>query len=271
MQEDWIHWGRHPSGLFGAALLIAARLHGFKRSRKEVSNVVYITDVTIGLRLGDFSNTPSAALSMAEFDNKDLSPCNPPAFERSQNRQTEKDLKIKWPKKLPSRPKDVQNWIENGMGFGKHDKKIKVKNAEHFEEKFEDPILLEENFEDEEENVFCDSEDLDRMADLYIIKDTKEKDRKFKIWELMNREWTETKKRKEEEKRLEKEMKSKKKPKKERKSKRTMPLGYKTVLEDFEKEESKIYNKIGDEALLDNLLDEKIDLDLFGIDGIDDF
>jgi transcription factor IIIB subunit 2 len=23
MQDDWLHWGRHPAGLFGAALLIA--------------------------------------------------------------------------------------------------------------------------------------------------------------------------------------------------------------------------------------------------------
>lgn len=26
MQQDWIHWGRHPAGLFGAALLIAGHI-----------------------------------------------------------------------------------------------------------------------------------------------------------------------------------------------------------------------------------------------------
>jgi transcription factor IIIB subunit 2 len=31
MKKDWIHFGRRPSGLCGAALLIASRLHKLNR------------------------------------------------------------------------------------------------------------------------------------------------------------------------------------------------------------------------------------------------
>ena len=39
MKKDWIHFGRRPSGLCGAALLIAARLHDFARSVGDVIKV----------------------------------------------------------------------------------------------------------------------------------------------------------------------------------------------------------------------------------------
>ena len=32
MRKDWIEQGRRPSSLCGAAILIAARFHGFKRT-----------------------------------------------------------------------------------------------------------------------------------------------------------------------------------------------------------------------------------------------
>ena len=39
MKKDWIHFGRRPSGLCGAALLIAGRLHEFNRSITDVIKV----------------------------------------------------------------------------------------------------------------------------------------------------------------------------------------------------------------------------------------
>ena len=36
MKRDWIQTGRRPSGICGAALLIAARVHGFRRTQREV-------------------------------------------------------------------------------------------------------------------------------------------------------------------------------------------------------------------------------------------
>ena len=39
MKKDWMHYGRRPSGLCGAALLIASRLHSFHRSVYDVIKV----------------------------------------------------------------------------------------------------------------------------------------------------------------------------------------------------------------------------------------
>ena len=41
MKKDWMHFGRRPSGLCGAALLIAARLHAFNRSVYDVIKVIF--------------------------------------------------------------------------------------------------------------------------------------------------------------------------------------------------------------------------------------
>ena len=39
MKKDWIHFGRRPSGLCGAALLISSRLHEFNRTLEDVLKV----------------------------------------------------------------------------------------------------------------------------------------------------------------------------------------------------------------------------------------
>lgn len=36
MKRDWLSYGRRPSGLCGAAILIAARYHGFKPSTQKI-------------------------------------------------------------------------------------------------------------------------------------------------------------------------------------------------------------------------------------------
>lgn len=51
MKRDWIHTGRRPSGLCGAALLVAARMHGFSCSVQDVVRVVKIGKDTIRKRL----------------------------------------------------------------------------------------------------------------------------------------------------------------------------------------------------------------------------
>ena len=40
MKKDWIHFGRRPSGLCGAALLLASRLHEFNRSFEDILKVI---------------------------------------------------------------------------------------------------------------------------------------------------------------------------------------------------------------------------------------
>jgi transcription factor IIIB subunit 2 len=58
MSRDWMVTGRRPSGLCGAAILIAARIHGYKRTVKQIVNVVNVCDEVIRRRLEEFSNSP---------------------------------------------------------------------------------------------------------------------------------------------------------------------------------------------------------------------
>eukprot|EP01083_Nonionella_stella_P156171 505356_1 len=118
MQRDWIHWGRHPSGIFGAALLIAARLHGFHRTPQEVARVVFVTKGTLSKRVSDFARTPAAALSLEEFNDEGildgLEECNPPVFEQNRIKEekeaTEAEI-IKVPDQLPSSKAELEHWL----------------------------------------------------------------------------------------------------------------------------------------------------------------
>uniref|UniRef100_A0A493TJ92 Transcription factor TFIIB cyclin-like domain-containing protein n=1 Tax=Anas platyrhynchos platyrhynchos TaxID=8840 RepID=A0A493TJ92_ANAPP len=54
MKRDWMHTGRRPSGLCGAALLVAARMHDFRRTVKEVIRVVKVCESTLRKRSVQF-------------------------------------------------------------------------------------------------------------------------------------------------------------------------------------------------------------------------
>lgn len=61
MGRDWIHTGRRPSGISGASLLIAARLHGFATTPQDIVQVVRVCDSTLRQRLSEFADTTAAA------------------------------------------------------------------------------------------------------------------------------------------------------------------------------------------------------------------
>ena len=42
MKRDWLQVGRRPSGICGACLLIACRMHGYRRSHREILDVVRV-------------------------------------------------------------------------------------------------------------------------------------------------------------------------------------------------------------------------------------
>ena len=88
MKKDWMHTGRRPSGLCGAALLIAARIHGFNRSVDDVIRVVKVCQATVMKRLLEFANTESSNLTVEEFNRVDLEQEeDPPAFTRNKEKQ----------------------------------------------------------------------------------------------------------------------------------------------------------------------------------------
>lgn len=87
MKRDWMCHGRRPTGLVGAAILIAARYHGFKRTTNQIVQTVHVCDETIRKRLVEFKQTPVAKLTKEEFEKIDLEndikeECDPPSFKK---------------------------------------------------------------------------------------------------------------------------------------------------------------------------------------------
>lgn len=93
MDRDWLARGRRPSGICGAALLLAARMNNFRRSVAEIVQVVKIADSTVRKRLDEFKKTGSAALSVGDFRSVWLEEENePPAFVRGREKEERERL-----------------------------------------------------------------------------------------------------------------------------------------------------------------------------------
>ncbi|KAG6012099.1 hypothetical protein E4U43_007942 [Claviceps pusilla] len=85
MSRDWMVMGRRPSGICGACLLMAARMHNFRRTVREVVYIVKVTNHTIQNRLQEFNVTESSQMSVEDFLKQDFleSSHDPPSFYRS--------------------------------------------------------------------------------------------------------------------------------------------------------------------------------------------
>lgn len=85
MSRDWMVMGRRPSGICGACLLMAARMHNFRRTVREVVYIVKVTNHTIQNRLQEFNNTESSRMSVEDFLKQDFleSSHDPPSFYRN--------------------------------------------------------------------------------------------------------------------------------------------------------------------------------------------
>ncbi|XP_036162242.1 transcription factor IIIB 90 kDa subunit isoform X2 [Myotis myotis] len=101
MKRDWMHTGRRPSGLCGAALLVAARMHDFRRTVKEVISVVKVCESTLRKRLTEFEDTPTSQLTVDEFMKIDLEEeCDPPSYTAGQRKLRAKQLEQVLSRKL---------------------------------------------------------------------------------------------------------------------------------------------------------------------------
>ncbi|XP_041814447.1 BRF1 RNA polymerase III transcription initiation factor subunit b [Chelmon rostratus] len=101
MKRDWMHTGRRPSGLCGAALLVAARMHKFRRTVKDVIGVVKVCQTTLRKRLTEFEDTPTSQLTIDEFMRVDLEQeCDPPSFIAAQHKAKMQQLEKELAKKL---------------------------------------------------------------------------------------------------------------------------------------------------------------------------
>ena len=59
--------GRRPNGLCGAAILIAAKIHGFRRTPAQIVKAVHACEETIRKRINEFKDTKTAQLTRNEL------------------------------------------------------------------------------------------------------------------------------------------------------------------------------------------------------------
>ena len=126
MQANWLHWGRYPQGLFGAALLISGKMHGVSRTRREVAKVMGVSETTIGQRVREFEASPASCLTLKQLQEAESRPslqtANPPAFERSRRAWKDPELNIPlWPAVCPARSSTLEAWIREGEDSNKND------------------------------------------------------------------------------------------------------------------------------------------------------
>ena len=114
MKKDWMHTGRRPSGVCGAALVIAARFHNFNRTIQDVIKVVKVHESTVRKRLTEFGSTPSSELTPDEFMNNDLIDSeDPPAFKAARRKDEEDKLqKLEEEKDLSNQFTELQVEID---------------------------------------------------------------------------------------------------------------------------------------------------------------
>lgn len=100
MQMDNMTHGRRPAGICGAAVIMAARAHSYRRTVREVVYIAKVTTHTLQLRMDEFANVPSAQLTIDEFHTNDFleEAADPPKWYKST------DL---WKEKHPGRKRKV--------------------------------------------------------------------------------------------------------------------------------------------------------------------
>lgn len=145
MKRDWMHTGRRPSGVCGAALVIAARLHNFNRTINDVIKVVKVHESTLRKRLTEFGETPSSGLSIEKFMSIDLDEeSDPPAFTAARKKERERvQTLLDQQEDLDTELTELQHVIEKHLEERK--KKLRGIWAKYDRE--------EEHDEEEQENV----------------------------------------------------------------------------------------------------------------------
>lgn len=99
MKHDWLSTGRTVSGICGACLFIAARIHKSQRSMQDIVKVVRTGLSTLESRLAEFERTEASRLTVEDWEQdkqKQLTPHYPPCYIR--NRIWEKKQLVVAPK-----------------------------------------------------------------------------------------------------------------------------------------------------------------------------
>ncbi|KAF9069472.1 hypothetical protein BDP27DRAFT_1383193 [Rhodocollybia butyracea] len=146
--RDWMTRGRRPAGICGAALLLAARMNNFRRSIEEIVQVVKIADSTLKKRLDEFKNTPSGALTLADFRTVWLEDeVDPPAYTKGKEKE-EADRLAAEQDALGIEPPST-NKGKGKKGKGKEKKKKKRKRGDEDEDTADEDMTANGDANDE--------------------------------------------------------------------------------------------------------------------------
>jgi transcription factor IIIB subunit 2 len=110
MKREWMNSGRRPAGLCGAAILLAAKMHGVPRTHQQISEVVRIGNIALRSRLREIDISSMGKLTIHDidagggddgnrnslFDWNDNSIHSPPSFDKiSRSKEFERRLEEK--------------------------------------------------------------------------------------------------------------------------------------------------------------------------------
>ncbi|KAB5578001.1 hypothetical protein GE09DRAFT_1088172 [Coniochaeta sp. 2T2.1] len=109
MQADHMTHGRRPAGICGAAVIMAARAHSFRRTVREVVYIAKVTEHTIQQRMDEFANVPSAQMTIDEFHSNEFldEQFDPPGWYK----QT-----AAWKEKHPGRKRKIRETDDDEEG-----------------------------------------------------------------------------------------------------------------------------------------------------------
>ncbi|XP_055086871.1 transcription factor IIIB 90 kDa subunit-like [Periophthalmus magnuspinnatus] len=128
MKRDWMHTGRRPSGLCGAALLVAARMYEFRRTIKEIVDVVKVCETTLRKRLNEFEDTPTSHMTIEEFMKLDLDQeCDPPCFTAGIRKKKYQGLAIELKKQMDDEIEDEIHEFEDEIDAELQNSRPKLK------------------------------------------------------------------------------------------------------------------------------------------------
>ncbi|XP_071648414.1 transcription factor IIIB 90 kDa subunit [Temnothorax longispinosus] len=143
MKRDSIHSGRRPSGLCGAALLIAARIHEFSRSTADIIKIVKVHESTLRKRLIEFGDTPSSGLTLDEFMTVDLEEeQDPPAFKAARKKDKDRLQRLE---NIHMEISELQAEIDRQLEDYRIGKGKKRKDASFIESEDADRFIRESN------------------------------------------------------------------------------------------------------------------------------
>nr|ADI46953.1 BFR1m [Volvox carteri f. nagariensis] len=71
MKRDWMLTGRRPNGICGAALFLAAHIHGVEKTKMDIIAIVHVGWGTVERRVMELAETGGAELTLKEIEERD--------------------------------------------------------------------------------------------------------------------------------------------------------------------------------------------------------